>query len=46
MSCKTIIIPYVFAALAGICFIQGVAVLTRQGGTVKHGQHKKTGFNA
>lgn len=40
--CKGLsVISYTLAAIAGICFVEGLAILTRGRGTTKHGEHKE-----
>lgn len=41
MNNGSTVISYTFAALAGICFVQGLAMLSKGKGMVKHGQSKK-----
>ncbi len=40
------VISYTLAAIAGVCFIQGLAILSNRGEVVDHGKSKKTGYNA
>lgn len=40
MHNETTVISYTLAALAGICFIQGLAILSTKGGSVGHGAIK------
>lgn len=41
MSCKIKVISYTLAAIAGVCFVEGLAILTRGRGKIKHGQREK-----
>ena len=41
MNNGSTVISYTFAALAGICFVQGLAMLSKGKGMVKHGQSEK-----
>lgn len=40
------IISYAFAAIAGICFVKGIAILAPRKGMEKHGQIKGDCINA
>lgn len=46
MKNKTTVVSYVLAALAGACFISGIALLTDEGGAIEHGVREKTDINA
>ena len=46
MSNKSMVMPCVLAAIAGVFFMQGITVLIIGRGLNKHGQHKKDCFNA
>ena len=46
MSNNTAVISYTLAAIAGVCFIQGLAILSNGGRMVDHGEIKKSSYNA
>ena len=46
MNTGSTVISYTLAAIAGVCFIQGLAILSNGGRMVDHGQIKKGSFNA
>jgi len=46
MNTGSTVISYFLAAIAGVCFIQGLAILSNEGGMVDHGQNKKGSYNA
>lgn len=41
MKNNSMVISYAFAAIAGVCFIQGLAILSKGRVMIKHGQHTK-----
>jgi hypothetical protein len=41
MNNGSTVISYTLAALAGVCFVQGLALLTSGGGDSDHGKNKK-----
>lgn len=41
MNNGSTVISYTLAALAGVCFVQGLALLSKGGGPSEHGQSKK-----
>lgn len=45
MNGKVILLSYTLSAIAGICFVQGLAILSRGRGTLKHGPHEKIDNN-
>lgn len=46
MNNGSTVISYTLAALAGVCFVQGLALLTKGGGSHDHGQSKKICIDA
>ena len=46
MTNSSSVISYALAAIAGVCFVQGLAILSNKGGMVDHGESKKMGYNA
>lgn len=41
MNNKLTVISYTFAAIAGICFVQGLAILSQEKGLGDHGRSEK-----
>ena len=41
MNKETTVVSYTLAALAGICFVQGLAILSYEKGMVGHGPNKR-----
>lgn len=41
MANKSTVVSYVLAALSGVCFVTGVALLSNEGSAVNHGACKK-----
>lgn len=46
MTNGSTVISYTLAALAGVCFVQGLALLSKGGGSHEHGRSKKICVNA
>lgn len=46
MKTKSTVVSYVLAALAGVCFVTGVALLTDEGSAMKNGIREKTSIDA
>lgn len=46
MNTGTTVISYTLAAIAGVCFIQGLAILSNGGRMVDHGKGKEISYNA
>ena len=46
MKDKTTVVSYVLAALAGVCFVTGMALLTDEGSAMKDGVCEKANINA
>lgn len=46
MNNEHTVISYTLAAIAGICFVQGLAILSYGKGMVGHGQSKRRRINA
>lgn len=46
MNDGTTVIAYSLAALAGIFFVKGIELLTKEGGDVNHGSCEKSHCNA
>lgn len=45
MKNKSNVISYVLAALSGVCFVTGVALLSNEGSAMIHGACKETNIN-
>ena len=45
MSDRNTVLSYALAALAGVCFVTGVILLTDEWSAAEHGLRKKTNFN-
>lgn len=45
MNDKSTVVSCVLAALAGVCFVTGVTLLTSEGSAVSHGAYKETIIN-
>lgn len=45
MNKKSTVVSYVLAALAGVCFATGIALLSDEGGAVSNGIHEETNIN-
>lgn len=46
MKDKTTVVSYVLAALAGVCFVTGIVLLTDEGSAMNDGVREKTNINA
>lgn len=46
MKDKSTVVSYVLAALAGVCFVTGIALLTDEGSATKRRVCEKTNINA
>lgn len=46
MNNGSTIISYALAALAGVCFVTGISLLSNEGSVIEHGSHEKTHINA
>jgi hypothetical protein len=46
MKSKSKIVSYVLAALSGVCFVSGIAVLSIEGSAADNGVCKKTNIDA
>ena len=46
MNGGTTVVSCTLAALAGVCFIRGLALLSNEGGAMEHGTRKETYINA
>jgi hypothetical protein len=46
MNNGSTVISYALAALAGVCFVTGIALLSDEGSVMKHGSSEKTYINA
>lgn len=46
MKSKSTIVSYALAALAGVCFVTGITLLTDEGSATKHGVCKEANINA
>lgn len=46
MNNGSTVISYTLAALAGVCFISGLALLSNEGSVVDHGPRKEIHINA
>lgn len=42
---STNVVSYVLAALAGVCFVTGVALLSDEGSAVNHGVREEANLN-
>lgn len=40
------IVSYVLVALAGVCFVTGVSLLTNEGSDISHGSYEETHIHA
>lgn len=45
MADKPTVVSCILAALAGVCFISGISLLSNEGSAVKNGVCEKTDFN-
>lgn len=46
MNNGSTVISCALAALAGVCFVTGIALLSDEGSVIEHGSSKKTHINA
>ena len=46
MNNKLTVVSYTLAAIAGICFVQGLAILSQERGMGDHGRSEEIYYNA
>lgn len=45
MTNKSKVVSYILAAISGVCFVTGIALLTDEGSAVNHGVREETNIN-
>lgn len=45
MTTKSTVVSYVLAALAGVCFVAGISLLSDEGSAIDHGTREETNFD-